>query len=90
MGTIFSTPGNTAVTVTLLVINGVSLLIMFLFIFEFRHLHEKRMNILRALNGGMVFKEISNRRLLITLYIISTLCVTGLTFFLYIARPHLL
>lgn len=75
----------TALFITIFIgIQIVSLLIMGANIFEFHHIHQKRIDLMRSLGCPRIRIEILQRRLLIALYSVLTLTLLVFTSMLFL------
>ena len=66
-----------------LVIDAVSILLMLALLFEFHHIHRKRVALLEALGSANIRAELRERRILTVIYMAFTLCIVLLPFFFY-------
>lgn len=74
MNSLFATPAYTLITSIVLGVNIVSLLVMCIIIFEFRHVHQKRVVLVKEL-GEKTHSMLLERRLLMLFYVVSTAIV---------------
>jgi len=89
MAQVFATPGMVMMTTVVFCVQGISLVVMGLFLFEYRHIHVKRMDLLAAFEGVQRMHIVWRCRLLITLYITFTLLITIGSSYLYLFQPHI-
>jgi hypothetical protein len=87
-GALFETPGMTAMTLFVAFIQCVSLSVMAVFLYEYRHIHGKRLDLLRAVDGEHVPHALWERRLLILFYAASTLMLVISSTLLYLFQLH--
>ena len=73
---------NTLLVPITLCIHAVSFLLMLAIIFEYIHIHNKRIYLLKELGSSEVAWELLQRKLLIFWYLVFTLILIGSTTFL--------
>ena len=86
---VFATPGMAVMTIVIFSIHLVSLIVMALMLFEYRHIHVKRMDLLSALEGVQRMHILWRCRLLTFLYVIVTLTIAAASSYLYFFQSHL-
>jgi len=90
MAPILATPGMVLMTIVVFCVQLVSLIVMTLMIFEYHHIHVKRMDLLSAFEGVQRMHIIWRCRFLVILYAAMTLMITIGTSYLYLFQPHIL
>lgn len=88
MTDLFASPGMTASTIVILIIEGLSLLMLFLNIQIFRSQSEKYRLLLANLGNQSAWGWPG--KILIPLYIVLTLGTTAVTILIFIFQPHIL
>lgn len=86
---VFATAGMVMMTIIVFSIQLISFSVMALMLFEYRHIHVKRMDLLSAFEGAQRMHILWRCRLLNILYIIFTLLITIGSSYLYLFRPHI-
>ena len=76
-------------TISVFSIQIASLAVMALLLFEYRHIHVKRMDLLSAFEGVQRMHIVWRCRLLTILYITFTLLITIGSSYLYLFQPHI-
>jgi len=89
MAPVFATSGMVMMTIIVFCVQGVSLVVMVLMLFEYRHIHIKRMDLLSAFEGVQRMHIVWRCRLLTILYIVFTLLITIGSSYLYLFQPHI-
>jgi len=89
MAPVFATPGMVMMTISVFSIQIASLAVMALLLFEYRHIHVKRMDLLSAFEGVQRMHIVWRCRLLTILYITFTLLITIGSSYLYLFQPHI-
>ena len=59
-------------------------------LFEYRHMYNKRLSLLRNLHQEMPQSEVTGRKILVIAYLAFTIGMTIMILFLYFVQPHLL
>lgn len=90
MAPVFATPGMVMMTIIVFCIQLASLIVMVLMLFEYRHIHVKRMDLLSAFEGVQRMHIVWRCRLLTILYAVCTLLITIGSSYLYLFQPHIL
>ena len=91
MDQLFATTGMSIATGTILVMYALSLIVMIALLYEFAHIHTKRMEMLQALDcGTRIRKEMIGRHITMIVYVVMTLLITIVSAFLFVFQPHLL
>lgn len=90
MQAFLSTPGMALLLATLLAIHACSFVFMGILLFEFRHVHEKRLTILKALGCTRLRGELLQRRFFMGAYVFLTGIIAILSSSLFLWQPHLL
>lgn len=87
---LFATPGMITMTLVVLAVQVASVAIMLLLIYEYRHIHQKRLDLVRGIHGSHVTHAIWERRLLITVYSVFTIGIVLASSFFFLFQSHLL
>lgn len=74
----------------LFAIHACSLSFTAVLLLEFRHVHEKRLTILKALGCTRLRGELLQRHLLMGAYMLLTTVITIVSFSVFLWQPHLL
>ena len=84
MNILFSTEGLGVVGIVAVVVQAVSFVAMLIILFEYRHLHRKRVSLLREFGAEVqIGQMLLERKLLMLAYLIATLLTIILPFALY-------
>lgn len=86
----FVSPGMTAMTIAVGSVEIIALIVMVVLLFEYCHIHSKRMELLRSLDGNRLTHAVWERRLIMIVYSVITLSIVFATSYLYIFQPHIL
>ncbi len=90
MAPVFATSGMVMMTIAVFCVQGISLVVMMFMLFEYWHIHVKRMELLSAFQGVQRMHIVWRCRFLAILYIVCTLLITLGSSYLYLFQPHIL
>ena len=91
MDGLFVTPGMTALSVGIILVELLSLAFLWAASYEYRQLIRRHAGFFEAIDGGGRYAHIRRTsRAIYACYVLSTLAVTTVTLLLFVFQPHLL
>lgn len=90
MTALFASPGMTAVTVVVLILEGMSLLFLAVCSIEYRMLIARHTEFFRGIGNREHDRIMRRSRVFLWIYIATTILITLATGYLFLFQPHIL
>jgi hypothetical protein len=84
----FATPGMSTVTILVLSIEILFLLALWITLLAFRHVQHKQIRLLRTLHDAPL--NPARHTILVSVYVLSTLAIGGVSMWIFFFQPHVL